>query len=223
MRILVCEDQQDLNNVITKTLIKSGYGVDSCYDGEEGLYYAQNTAYDLIILDIMMPKLDGIAMTRLLRQQKVYTPVLFLTAKDSTEDIVQGLDSGGNDYMVKPFSFEELLARCRVLLRMKPTKNTQILQISDLVMNTSARTVSRSGTDIKLSAKEYAILEYMLYHVNQVLTREQLEDHIWNYDYEGGTNLINVYIRYLRKKIDDPFPVKLIHTVRGSGYLLKEE
>ncbi len=222
MRILVCEDERDLNNIISKTLVKEGYGVDSCFDGEEGLYYAQNTSYDLIVLDIMMPKMDGITMTGKLRQGGIYTPVLFLTAMDSTADIVSGLDSGGNDYMVKPFSFDELLARCRVLLRMKPSKNTQILKIADLEMNTSARNVTRSGVEIKLSAKEYAILEYMLYHINIVLTREQLEDHIWSYDYEGGTNLVNVYIRYLRKKIDDPFDVKLIHTVRGSGYVLKE-
>lgn len=223
MRILVCEDEKALNNIITKVLTKEGYAVDSCYNGEDGLYYIQNTSYDLVVLDIMMPKIDGLQVVSQMRGQNIYTPVLFLTAKDSTEDIVKGLDFGANDYMVKPFSFDELLARCRVLLRMKPQQNAQLLEISDLVMNTSSRTVTRGGTTIDLSSKEYAILEYMLYNINTVLTREQLEDHIWSYEYEGGTNLVNVYIRYLRKKIDDPYEKKLIHTVRGAGYVIRTE
>ncbi|MFI3253455.1 MAG: response regulator transcription factor [Eubacteriales bacterium] len=222
MRILLCEDQKDLNKLVTQTLKKAGYGVDSCFDGEDAMYYIENTTYDMIILDIMMPKKDGYTVLTEMRQQNILSPVLFLTAKDTTEDLVKGLDLGANDYMVKPFSFEELLARCRVLLRMKPQQNTHVLQISDLVMNTSTRKVTRGGSEVELSSKEYAILEYMLYHVNHVLTREQIENHIWSYDYEGGSNLVNVYIRYLRKKIDDPFEQKLIHTVRGSGYVLRE-
>ncbi len=223
MRILVCEDEKDLNKVICKKLTGEGYGVDACFDGEDGLYYIENTPYDLVILDVMMPKRDGHWVVREMRGKNIHTPVLFLTAKDTTEDLVEGLDLGANDYMVKPFSFEELLARCRVLLRAEPQQNATILQVADLEMNTSARKVSRGGQEIDLSAKEYAILEYMLYHINIVLTREQIEDHIWSYDYEGGSNLVNVYIRYLRKKIDDPFDKKLIQTVRGSGYVIREE
>ncbi len=223
MRILVCEDQKDLNKLITKRLNSEGYAVDSCLDGEESLYYIQNTPYDLVILDVMMPKKDGYDVISAMRKENILTPVLFLTAKDTTEDLVKGLDLGGNDYMVKPFSFDELLARCRVLLRMKPEQNNHILRISDLEMNTNSREVTRNGRKINLSSREYAILEYMLYHVNIVLTREQIEAHIWSYDYEGGTNLVNVYIRYLRKKMDDPFEKKLIKTVRGSGYVIREE
>lgn len=223
MRILVCEDEKDLNKVICKKLTAEGYGVDACYDGEDGLYYIENTPYDLVILDVMMPKRDGHWVVREMRKKNIHSPVLFLTAKDTTEDLVEGLDLGANDYMVKPFSFEELLARCRVLLRAKPQQNATVLQVADLEMNTSARKVSRGGQEIDLSAKEYAILEYMLYHINIVLTREQIENHIWSYDYEGGSNLVNVYIRYLRKKIDDPFDKKLIQTVRGSGYVIREE
>lgn len=223
MRILVCEDEADLNQIIYKKLTDEGYGVDSCHDGEEGLYYIENTPYDLVILDIMMPKRDGYSVVSEMRRKNIQTPVLFLTAKDTTEDLVHGLDLGANDYMVKPFSFAELLARCRVLLRMKPLQNAHLLRVEDLEMNTSSREVSRSGTKIKLSAREYAILEYMMYNMNVVLTREQIENHTWSYDYEGGSNLVNVYIRYLRKKIDDPFPQKLIHTVRGSGYVIRGE
>lgn len=222
MRILVCEDQKDLNKLILKKLSKEGYGVDGCFDGEDALYYIENTSYDLIILDIMLPKKDGYTVLTEIRKKNIFTPVLFLTAKDTMDDLVKGLDLGANDYMIKPFSFQELLARCRVLLRIKPQQHSHILRISDLEMNTSTRTVMRGEILVNLPAKEYAILEYMLYHVNQVLSREQIENHIWSYDYEGGTNLVNVYIRYLRKKIDDPFELKLIHTVRGSGYILRE-
>ncbi len=222
MRILICEDQKDLNKLISQKLSKAGYGVDACFDGEDALYYIQNTSYDLILLDIMLPKRDGYQVLSQIRHENIQTPVLFLTAKDTTEDLVKGLDLGANDYMIKPFSFEELLARCRVLLRLKPQQNSHVLRISDLEMNTSTRNVTRNGQNIDLTTKEYAILEYMLYHINQVLSREQIENHIWSYDYEGGTNLVNVYIRYLRKKIDDPYECKLIHTIRGSGYILRE-
>lgn len=223
MRILVCEDEKDLNKIITKTLKGEGYGVDSCFDGEEGLYYIENTPYDLIILDIMMPKKDGYYVISQMRNKNITTPVLFLTAKDTTDDLVKGLDLGANDYMVKPFVFKELLARCRVLLRMKPQQNSHILKVSDLEMNTSSRQVTRKGELIELSSKEYSILEYMLLNINIVLTREQIENHIWSYDYEGGSNLVNVYIRYLRKKVDDNYENKLIQTVRGSGYVIRED
>ncbi len=223
MRILVCEDEKDLNKIITRKLTNEGYAVDSCFDGEEGLYYIENTPYDLVILDVMMPKKDGYAVVSEMRNKNILVPVLFLTAKDTTEDLVTGLDLGANDYMIKPFVFQELLARCRVLLRLKLQQTAHILKVVDLEMNTSARKVTRQGKSIELSSREYAILEYMLYHVNIVLTREQIENHIWSYDYEGGTNLVNVYIRYLRKKIDDPFETKLIQTVRGSGYVIRDE
>lgn len=222
MRILVCEDEKDLNKIISKRLRSENYAVDSCFDGEDSLYYIQNTSYDLVILDVMMPKKDGYAVVSAMRAKNILTPVLFLTAKDTTEDLVKGLDLGANDYMVKPFSFDELLARCRVLLRMKPQQNSHILRVSDLEMNTNSHEVTRNGAKINLSSREFAILEYMLYHINIVLTREQIENHIWSYDYEGGTNLVNVYIRYLRKKIDDPYEKKLIQTVRGSGYVIRE-
>lgn len=222
MRILVCEDEKDLNKVISKRLTKEGYAVDSCYDGEEGLYYIQSTDYDLILLDIMMPKKDGFQVINEMRKEKITTPILCLTAKDDSADIIQALDNGANDYVIKPFVFEELLARIRVLLRSKPEKNAHILDLADLSLNTSTREVTRGGTSIDLSTREYAILEYFMYHINVVLTREQIENHIWSYDYEGGTNLVNVYIRYLRKKIDDPFEKKLIHTIRGSGYVIKD-
>lgn len=223
MRILICEDEKDLNKIISKRLRNEGYAVDSCFDGEEGLYYIENTPYDLVILDVMMPKKDGFSVIQTMRNLNIHVPVLFLTAKDTTPDLVTGLDLGANDYMVKPFSFDELLARCRVLIRTKPQQNTNILQVHDLEMNTSSRQVTRNGIKINLSSREYAILEYMLYNINVVLTREQIETHIWSYDYEGGTNLVNVYIRYLRKKIDDPFEIKLIQTVRGCGYVIREE
>lgn len=223
MRILVCEDERELNKVITQELTKEGYSVDSCYDGEEGSYYIQSAEYDLIILDIMMPKKDGFEVVREIRGKGIDYPVLFLSAKDGIEDIVNGLDLGANDYVVKPFAFKELLARVRVLIRTKPQRNSTVIKLSDLEVNTNSKEVTRQGEVISLTAREYAILEYMLYNINIVLTKEQIEEHIWNYEYEGGTSLVKVYIRYLRKKIDDPYEVKLIQTIRGSGYVIRGE
>ena len=171
----------------------------------------------------MMPHADGFAVLKELRKLKKNTPVLFLTARDSIEDRVTGLDSGANDYLVKPFSFEELLARIRVLTREKHNLTENILSVADLSLNLSSHTVTRGGAEINLTSKEYQLLEYLLYNKEKVLSREKIENHIWNYDYEGGTNVIDVYIRYLRKKIDDGFPTKLIHTVRGAGYVIREE
>lgn len=223
MRILVCEDEKNLNRLITKKLEMEGYAVDSCFDGEEGLFYIEDTEYDLIILDIMMPIRNGYEVLKETRKQGKETPVLFLTAKDSTEDIVTGLDMGANDYVVKPFTFEELLARVRMLLRTKPKGKQPTINIMDMEINTTTRQVKRSGQDIPLTTKEYAVLEYMVYNQGVVLTKEQIESHIWSYDAEIGTNLVKVYIRYLRKKLDDPYERKLIHTVRGTGYVLKGE
>ena len=223
MRLLYAEDEEDLNKVVTKKLTEEGFSVDSCFDGREAIDNVQFTEYDAAILDIMMPHADGFAVLKELRKLKKNTPVLFLTASDSIEDRVTGLDSGANDYLVKPFSFEELLARIRVLTREKHNLTENILSIGDLELNLSSHIVTRGGTEINLTSKEYQLLEYLLYNKEKVLSREKIENHIWNYDYEGGTNVIDVYIRYLRKKIDDGFPTKLIHTVRGAGYVIREE
>lgn len=223
MRLLYAEDEEDLNKVVTKKLTEGGFSVDSCFDGREAIDNVQFTEYDAAILDIMMPHADGFAVLKELRKLKKNTPVLFLTARDSIEDRVTGLDSGANDYLVKPFSFEELLARIRVLTREKHNLTENILSIGDLELNLSSHIVTRGGTEISLTSKEYQLLEYLLYNKEKVLSREKIENHIWNYDYEGGTNVIDVYIRYLRKKIDDGFPTKLIHTVRGTGYVIREE
>ena len=223
MRLLYAEDEEDLNIIVTKKLTLEGFSVDSCFDGREAIDNVQFTEYDAAILDIMMPHADGFAVLKELRKLKKNTPVLFLTARDSIEDRVTGLDSGANDYLVKPFSFEELLARIRVLTREKHGLTENILSIADLSLNLSSHTVTRGGTEISLTSKEYQLLEYLLYNKEKVLSREKIENHIWNYDYEGGTNVIDVYIRYLRKKIDDGFPTKLIHTVRGTGYVIREE
>lgn len=221
MRILVCEDEKNLNRLLVKKLTSEGYGVDNCFDGEEALDYINSTTYDLIILDIMMPKLDGYGVVKEMRERGIDYPVLFLTAKDSDQDMIQGLDLGANDYVVKPFSFDVLMARVRVIIRTKPQKNATVFKVGDLEVHTSSKKVLRAGKDIMLTTKEYAILEYLLYNMNSVLTKEQIEDHIWSYDYEGGSSLVKVYIRYLRKKLDDPFEDKLIVTVRGVGYMLK--
>ncbi len=223
MRILIAEDQRDLNKILTKKLTAEGYSVDSCFDGEEALDFLAAGTYDGAILDINMPRLDGISLVEEMRKAGNYTPVLFLTARDSVSDRVSGLDAGANDYLVKPFSFEELMARVRALTRKTPQSNTPVYSISDLTLDTRSRSVTRSGLEIKLSAKEYSLLEYLLRNKGMVLSRENIENNLWNFDYEGGTNAVDVYIRYLRKKIDEPFGEKLIHTVRGVGYVLKSD
>ena len=222
MRLLVVEDQKDLNKIITKHLTAEGYSVDSCFDGEEALDYIDMADYDGIILDIMMPKMDGLAVLRQMGAEGNDTPVLFLTARDAVEDRVEGLDTGASDYLIKPFAFEELLARIRAMTRKASGIQSSTFTAADLVMDTAAHTVSRGGRDITLSAKEFALLEYLLRNKGKVLSRTMIENNLWNFDYAGGTNAVDVYIRYLRKKIDDDFEQKLIHTVRGSGYILKE-
>ncbi len=222
MRILLAEDERDMNKIITKKLVSEGYAVDSCFDGETALDYITCTDYDVVILDIMMPKMDGFAVLDTMRTKCIETPVIFLTARDAVADRVKGLDLGANDYLVKPFSFAELMARIRVMTRLKSGKSTSVLSVADLSLDISSHIVKRGENVINLSAKEYAILKYMMYNVGIVLSREKIENHIWNYDYEGGTNVVDVYIRYLRKKIDSDYDVKLIHTVRGSGYVLRE-
>lgn len=223
MRILVVEDEKDLNKVIVKELEGNHYVVDACYDGEAALDFISFAEYDVIVLDIMMPKLDGISVLKTIRDKKDKTPVLILSAKDQLEDRIKGLDSGADDYLVKPFALDELLARIRVLIRRNSHEITDTLAISNLKMDCNARTVFRDSTEIKLSSKEFSILEYMLRNQGTVLTRDKIEQHIWNYDYEGGSNVVDVYIRYLRKKIDETYEPKLIHTLRGTGYVLREE
>lgn len=222
MRVLLAEDERDLNQIITKKLSSDGYSVDSCFDGEEALEYLFAADYDAVILDVMMPGKDGFEVLRLMRQSGKTYPVLFLTARDSVTDRVKGLDSGANDYLIKPFSFDELMARLRAMTRNSFGTVNNVLSIADLTMDCAAHAVRRSGHEITLSAKEYALLEYLMHNKGIVLLREKIENHIWNFEYEGGTNVVDVYIRYLRKKIDDGYDNKLIHTVRGSGYVLRE-
>lgn len=222
MRLLLAEDERDLNHILTKKLTSDGYSVDSCFDGEEALSYLAVSEYDAVILDIMMPKADGIQVLKQMRKTGNTAPVIFLTAKDSIEDRVQGLDAGANDYLVKPFSLEELRARLRVMLRTNNGIVKNEISVSDLVLDCASQKVTRGGRELILSAKEYALLEYMMRNAGSILSREKIENHIWNFDYEGGTNVVDVYISYLRKKVDDGADVKLIHTVRGRGYVLRE-
>ena len=223
MRIFIAEDERDLNRLIKKRLKESGYSVDACFDGEEVLDYLQCAEYDALILDIMMPKMDGIAVLRQLRERENAIPVLLLTAKDSIEDRVTGLDAGADDYLVKPFAFEELLARLRVLLRKPVTQKSSVLRVADLSLHMNTRQVFRGDKEIRLSSKEYALLHYMMQNAGVVLSRDKLEQHVWDYDFSGGSNVIDVYIRYLRKKVDEGYENKLIHTVRGHGYILRED
>ena len=222
MRILIAEDEKSLNQIIAARLKEEHYSVDACFDGEEALAYIAGAQYDVVILDIMMPKKDGLSVLRTLRRQNQNTPVLLLTAKDSIEDRVKGLDAGANDYLVKPFAFEELLARIRVLLRKPEVAADSCYREGDLEVHIDTHQVLRGGKEIQLSGKEFSLLRYMIQNKGIVLSREKLEQHLWNYDYAGGSNVIDVYIRYLRKKIDEGYEKKLIHTVRGTGYILKE-
>ncbi len=221
MRLLVAEDQKDLNDIITKTLTRNHYTVDSCFDGQEALDYLDMAEYDAVILDIMMPKKNGLEVLKSLRASGNAVPVLLLTARDSISDRVTGLDAGADDYLIKPFAFEELLARIRAMLRKREGRAQNRCQAADLTVDLDTRTVMRGNIPITLSSKEFSILEYLITNQGIVLSRDRIEQHIWNYDYEGGSNVVDVYIRYLRKKIDDGFEPKLIHTVRGAGYVLR--
>ncbi|HIU02182.1 MAG TPA: response regulator transcription factor [Candidatus Onthocola gallistercoris] len=223
MRILLAEDQKDLNELLSRRLKAENYTVDSCYDGEAVLDYMDCAQYDALILDIMMPKKDGLEVLKILRSRNDHIPVLLLTAKDSIEDRVRGLDAGADDYLVKPFAFEELMARIRVMLRKPAVVKTTVYRLADLEVHVDTMKVYRAGEEIHLSGKEFALLRYMIQNAGIVLSRSRLEEHLWNYDYAGGSNVIDVYIRYLRKKIDSGHDKKLIHTVRGVGYVLKEE
>lgn len=222
MRILVAEDERDMNRLISKRLVAENYSVDSCYDGVQVMEYLECAEYDGIILDIMMPRMDGIQVLKKMRSQNCQIPVLLLTARDSIEDRVNGLDAGADDYLVKPFAFEELLARIRVMLRKPASVKSNVYRAGDLEVHVDTCQVFRGGKEISLSGKEFSLLRYMIQNQGIILSREKLEQHIWNYDFSGGSNVIDVYIRYLRKKIDEGQEKKLIHTVRGAGYVLRE-
>lgn len=222
MRLLFVEDEPDLREVLKKQLQGSGYSVDACGNGMEALDYMRLASYDTVILDIMLPGMDGLSVLKKMRTEGDKTPVLLLTARGSVEDRVAGLDLGADDYLVKPFAFDELLARLRVLLRRSGGQVSNVLRCGDLEMDLNSRSVSRAEREMQLSAKEFAVLEYLLRNQGVVLTRETIENHVWDYDFEGGSNVVDVYIRYLRKKVDDGFEKKMIQTVRGTGYVLKE-
>ena len=223
MRLLVVEDEENLRTVIRKRLTKEGYSVDACGDGQEALDYMAVSPYDTVILDFMIPKMSGREVMKKLRAGGDQTPVLFLTAKDGIEDRVKGLDSGADDYLVKPFAFEELLARIRVMIRRQSDSASDEMTLADLTVDAGKHSVTRGGKAIELSAKEFAVLEYLMRHQGQVLSREQIEHHVWDFDYEGGSNMVDVYIRYLRRKLDEGYEKKLIHTVRGAGYVMREQ
>lgn len=223
MRLLVAEDEKLLNRTITERLTKQGYSVDNCFDGEDALYYIENAKYDGIILDIMMPKINGFEVLKRIRDKKILTPVLVLTAKDSDEDIIKGLDTGANDYLTKPFSFAVLSARIRAMLRVKEQITGNVLEIADLTVDTTTREVKRRGNIIELSSKEYSVLEYLMRNKGIILSKEQIEENVWNYEYEGTSDVIKVYIHHLRKKIDDNFEKKLLHTIKNAGYVIKED
>jgi DNA-binding response OmpR family regulator len=221
MRILVADDDRRLTSIVKRGLMEEAYAVDVAYDGEESEYLAEINPYDLVILDIMMPKKDGIEVCRELRAKSVNTPILMLTARDAVEDRVKGLDAGADDYLVKPFAFNELLARVRALLRRNGVTRSPELRVGDLSLNTLTREVRRGERVVELTTKEYVILEYLMRHPNVVVTRRMLEEHAWDYDFDSLSNLIDVYIRRLRRKIDVGGEKSMIQTVRGAGYRLR--
>ncbi|MBM6665061.1 response regulator transcription factor [Flavonifractor plautii] len=223
MRILVVEDQQDMNLLIQKVLKRSGYSVDGCFDGQEAEDYLAGTEYDVILLDVMLPKRDGYQLVADLRGKGVDTPVLILTARDSIADRVKGLDLGADDYLVKPFDFDELLARIRVLSRKRVGHKSNQFTVADLTLDVERRQVYRAGQEIRLLPKEFSILECLMRGKGNVLSRRQIEDSIWNYDDTPSSNNVDVYISKLRKKIDGDSPVKLLHTIRGVGWVLRDD
>lgn len=223
MRILLVEDEKDLAMIIKQGLEEEGYVVEVAHDGEEGLYMAENYAADVVILDIMLPKRDGLSVLTSMRKKGINTPVLMLTARDALLDKIKGLDTGADDYLTKPFVFGELLARIRSLIRRKTTVKEAVIRIADLEIDTASHEVKRGGQSIQLSAKEYALLEYLAYKKNTVVSRSGIVEHIYHEDSEMDSNVVDVYINYLRNKVDKGFDRKLIQTVRGAGYILKEE
>ena len=223
MRLLVVEDEHDLREIIQKRLQKEMYTVDVCENGSEALDYICAGEYDVIVLDVMLPGMSGLDIIKEMRKRQDKTKVLLLTAKDSIEDRVTGLDCGADDYLVKPFAFEELLARIRVMTRRASNTVTNVYQIANLSLDSEKHIVKRDDTVISLSSKEFSLLEYLIRNQGVVLSRAKIEQNLWDFNYDGGSNVIDVYIRYLRRKIDQSYEPKLIHTVRGTGYVLKEE
>lgn len=223
MRTLVVEDEKHLNRMIYEAILDEGYSVDSCFNALEALELCECAQYDVIVLDIMMPKMDGFEFVRRIRENGCKTPVVYLTSRDSVSDKVRGLESGGDYYMVKPFDFRELIAVIHVMARKSGDNHSNVYELADLRVDISAKQVTRGGKLIELTAKEYSLLEYMIRNKGMVLSREQIENNLWNYRYEGGSNVVNVYIGYLRKKVDDGFDKKLIHTVWGIGWVLRED
>ena len=223
MKILLAEDEVDLNNVVTRYLKKNGYSVDSVLDGEEALDYLEYSEYDLVILDIMMPKVDGFEVIKKLRDKGNHTSVLMLTARDSADDKVKGLDLGADDYIVKPFDFNELMARIRAVVRRKYGNSSNRFVIGDLILDTSEKSVTRAGKQIELTGKEYEVLEYLMQSKNRILSRDQIKEHVWDFDYEGDSNIIDVLIKNIRKKIDIENGKQIIYTKRGLGYVIKED
>lgn len=221
MRILLIEDEKRVASFIERGLKEERYVVDIAYDGEKALFLTAVNPYDLIILDLMLPGKDGISVCKELRNKKIDTPILMLTAKGESRDKVIGLNSGADDYLTKPFAFEELLARIRSLLRRKRTDKTTILKVDDLELDQLTHKVKRSGKEIILTSKEYALLEYLMLNAKRIVTRTMISDHVWNEDFDSFTNVIDVYVNYLRNKMDHGFKKKLIHTIRGTGYILK--
>lgn len=223
MRILVVEDEPTIANFIRQGLTEAGYAVDVAWDGLEGGDYARAADYDLLVLDIMLPKLNGLELLRRLRDEGCKTPTLMLTARDTVDNRVEGLDAGADDYLVKPFAFPELLARVRALLRRPPMQSGTVLQIGDLRMDSAKHLVERNGRLIELSPREYAVLEYFMRHPGQVLSRTQIGEHVWNFDFYNESNVVDVYVGYLRRKLDKESERSLIHTVRGVGYCLRDD
>ncbi len=223
MRLLVVEDEKKVARFVKKGLEEEGYAVDVAPDGEEGLGMALDGVHDLIILDIHLPRMDGLGVLQELRKKKVTTPVLLLTVRAAIEDKVLGLDAGADDYLTKPFAFQELLARVRALLRRRADAEAPVLQVGDLTLDPAQRLASRGGEKIDLTPKEFALLAYFMRNPGRVLTRTMISEHVWDYDFDTMTNVIDVYVNYLRKKIDAGREPKLIHTVRGAGYVLKAE
>jgi heavy metal response regulator len=223
MRILIIEDEKKVAQFIKKGLEEEHYAVDTAYDGEMGLYMVDINEYDLVVLDLMIPKIDGLEVLKRIRGNKNNVPILVLTAKDTVEDIVKGLDAGCDDYLTKPFEFIEFLARVRALLRREKGEKEPVLNIADLTLSLVTHKVMRKGKEIELTSKEYALLEYFMRNPDKVLTRTMISEHVWDYHFDSMTNVIDVYVNYLRKKIDKGFEPKLIHTIRGVGYILSAE
>jgi heavy metal response regulator len=221
MRILIVEDEKKVAAFIKKGLEEETYAADVASDGEEGLHLGEQNPYDLIILDLMLPKINGLDILSHLRAKKIETPILLLTAKDSVEDKVEGLNHGADDYLTKPFAFSELLARIRVLLRRGKAETKTTLKIADLTLDLVSHKVNRGNEEIELTGKEYSLLEYFMRNQEKVLTRTMIAEHVWDYNFDTFTNVIDVYVNHLRKKIDKNFPAKLLHTLRGVGYVMK--